>query len=77
MKEVKKMRISINLTSDEYNKLKEKAETFHTTVNELLSQFIADLTSSERSGGSDERDKAESWLYRSSDKWSWRCFDED
>lgn len=77
MKEVKKMRISINLTSDEYNKLKEKAETFHTTVNELLSQFIADLTNSERSGGSDERDRAESWLYRSADKWSWKYFDED
>ena len=77
MKEVKKMRISINLTSNEYGKLKEKAKTFHTTVNELLSQFIADLTNSKRSGGSDERDRAESWLYRSSDNWNWRYFEEN
>ncbi len=62
---MKTMRIGIDLTSDEYQKLRDLANDYNTNVNALLSQFIADLTSSERSGGSDERYLASDWLSRS------------
>lgn len=62
---MKTMRIGIDLTSDEYKKLRDIANDYNTNVNALLSQFIADLTSSERSGGSDERYLANDWLSRS------------
>lgn len=54
----KKMSISIDITDEEYEALKDIALDYDTTVNRLLSQFIADITCSERSGGSDERDYA-------------------
>lgn len=65
-KNIKTMRIGIDLTSDEYAKLREIASLYDTNVNGLLSQFIADLTVSDRSGGSDERYLASDWLSRSS-----------
>lgn len=63
--EIKTMRISIDLTSVEYQKLRNLSDFYDTNVNCLLSQFIADLTCSDRSGGSDERNLASDWLSRS------------
>lgn len=59
------MRININITKEEYEYLYITADSHGTTVNGLLSQFIADLTASDRSGGSDERCLASEWLSRS------------
>lgn len=65
MVETKTMRIGIDLSGEEYQLLREKAADYGTTVNVLLSQFIADLICSDRSGGSDERMYASEWLSRS------------
>lgn len=65
MEELKKMRIGINLTDWEYEHLCDIAECYGTTVNCLLSQFIADLTYSDRSCGSDGRCLSNDWLSRS------------
>lgn len=65
MVETKTMRISIDLSGEEYQLLREKAADYSTTVNVLLSQFIADLVYSDRSGGSDECMYASEWLSRS------------
>ena len=65
MTETKTMRISIDLSDEEYLLLKEKASDYDTNINGLLSQFIADLVCSDRSGGSDERMYASDWLSRS------------
>lgn len=65
MNDTKTMRISVNLTADEYSELRKIASDCDTSVNRLLSQFIADLTASYRSGGSDERRLASDWLDRS------------
>lgn len=65
MNELKKRRITVELTDEELFKLRQLSEIRETTVNKLLSQFIADLTYSDRSGGSDERAIADEWLSRS------------
>lgn len=65
MEELKTKRISIDLTDDEYARLRDFAECHNITVNRLLSQFIADLIVSDRSGGSDERCLASEWFDRS------------
>lgn len=65
MNDTKTMRISVNLTADEYSELRKIVSDCDTSVNRLLSQFIADLTYSDRSGGSDERRLASDWLDRS------------
>ena len=62
--DIKTMRIGIDLTPIEYDFLRCLAFSYGTTVNGLLSQFVADLTSSNRSGGSDERQLACDWLFR-------------
>lgn len=64
-------RITIELTDEEYEGLKLFAEyksdiIYKVKPKNILVQFVADLTASDRSGGSDERDFAESWFNRSS-----------
>lgn len=59
------MRIKVDITREEYEALFNRAKCNDTTVNMILSQFIADLTCSDRSGGSDERMYAEAWFSRS------------
>lgn len=57
-------KLTIELTTEELQDLKEKAEEYDTTVEEILEAFVADLTWSNRSGGSDERLFADEWLRR-------------
>ena len=57
-------RIYVSISDDEKNDLTRLAGTFGTTPAELLAAFIADLTGSNTSGGSDERMLASSWLNR-------------
>ncbi len=71
--------IKIELTEEEYECLKDHAEylsiwlaanfvsdeNWKVTPRRIIEQFVSDLTCSDRSGGSDERDLASDWLYRS------------
>lgn len=62
--------IRIKVTDEEYELMQEKAEYMSTddykvTANRILQQFVSDLTASNQSGGSDERDLADNWYYRS------------
>ena len=62
-------RIQISLTAEEHNGLIRIAEDNETTPQELLAAFAADLTGSDRSGGSDERRLADDWLWRQTMRW--------
>ncbi|MFS0776056.1 hypothetical protein ABC255_08630 [Neobacillus sp. 3P2-tot-E-2] len=62
-------RLNVDITEEEYVLLKEKAENEGVTIAFLLGCFIADLTRSENSGGSDEREYANNWLHRASLKY--------
>jgi hypothetical protein len=57
-------RLNVDITEEEYERLKEIAQDQESTVAYLLGCFIADLTRSDNSGGSDEREYANDWLYR-------------
>lgn len=57
-------RISLNLTDDEVKDLTAFAIRGAVTVGSLIEDFIADLTASTRSGGSDEKDLAREWYNR-------------
>lgn len=76
--------IKIELTEEEYECLKDRAEclsrwmlkndlflqveekkNWKVTPKRIIEQFVSDLTCSERSGGSDERDLANEWFDRS------------
>jgi hypothetical protein len=59
------MKLTIDLSREEYCRFRAKIAMADTTPRDLLAQFIADLTASRRSGGSDERDMAQAWLERS------------
>lgn len=54
MNDIETMHIDIDLTPEEYNNLRYLAIGVDTTVNGLLSQFVADLMRSERARGLDE-----------------------
>lgn len=56
--------ITLNLTDDEVKSLTALAIQGGATVGTLLKDFITDLTSSRRSGGSDEEDLARAWYDR-------------
>ncbi len=53
------------LTVEEVEKLEEICEDHNVTVKQLLTQFVCDLTDSDRSGGSDERFMISEWFHRS------------
>lgn len=59
------MKITIEIEADEYARLRAKAALAGVCIRDILSQFVADATGSDRSGGSDERDLARNWLERS------------
>lgn len=65
LKELKARRPLIYISDEDLERLKEIAESFDTTPNRLIEQFIYDLTYSNYSGGSDERALANYWLSRS------------
>lgn len=64
MKELKKKRITIELTDKEYTNLLMKTNVRRTTVNKLLSQFIADLTYSDRMSGQENHQLLSDWFSR-------------
>ena len=64
MSKTKPITITLNLTYEEAINLHEKAARANTTMESLLESFVADLTYSRRSGGSDERDLANEWSER-------------
>lgn len=56
--------ITITLSADEVNLVQWLAQETKTTPEHLLADFVADLASSNRSGGSDERECAFAWFKR-------------
>lgn len=65
VRELKARRPLICISDEDLERLKEIAESYNTTPNRLIEQFIYDLTYSNYSGGSDERELANEWLSRS------------
>lgn len=65
LKELKARRLLVCITDEDFERLKEIAENYDTTPNRIIEQFIYDITCSDYSGGSDERDLADDWLSRS------------
>lgn len=65
LKELKPRRPLICVMDEDMERLNEIAENLGTTPNRIIEQFIYDLTVSDYSGGSDERDLASDWLERS------------
>ena len=58
------MKVTLDLTKDEYCGLKAIATRCDVPLRDILVQFVADLTGSDRTGGSDERDMAEAYVKR-------------
>ena len=54
----------IEIPDSEYCGLRQIAAKYGVTVRELLTGFVADATGSCRSGGSDERDRADEYVER-------------
>lgn len=66
LQELKRRRPLLKVSDEDWERLKEWAEEYyHTSINRILEQFIYDVTCSDYSGGSDERDLANDWLSRS------------
>ena len=64
-KEIEKKRnITVTLSDEDSQRLFEKCGEAGISASELLSNFIRDLTYSNRSNGSDEEDLANSWFNR-------------
>ena len=63
-------RVYVNITAEEKVNLDMIAAEHNATPGELLAGFVADLTCSDRSGGSDERMFATDWLDRQTWRWS-------
>ncbi|MEH6957751.1 hypothetical protein [Neobacillus drentensis] len=57
-------RLNVDIDQKEYERLKKVAEYQEVSVAKLLGCFISDLTRSDNSGGSDEREYANDWLNR-------------
>lgn len=58
------MKLHLEIPAEDYAGLKAEAAREGITVTRLLQWLAADLAGSIRSGGSDERDFAESWFRR-------------
>lgn len=65
MKKEKNFEVKLNIQEESWKKLWLMARRYGISPEELLGQFAADLTCGAGSGGSDERDLAERWYYRS------------
>lgn len=63
LKTRRKRRLSITLTDDQYKALQERADDCHVSVDDILSNYIADLTRI-HSNGSDEREIANDYFRR-------------
>lgn len=83
MKKEKNFEIKLNLQKESWKRLWLMARRYGISPEELLKQFVADLTCGTGSGGSDERDLAERWYCRSFEMMgedtfvSYLCSDED
>ena len=64
-KDLKPHRPLICVSDEDWERLNEIAEGYDTSPNRIIEQFIYDLTVSDYSGGSDERDLASDWIERS------------
>ena len=62
-------RVYVTITPEEHGRL-ERIAAEHKAKGELLAGFVADLTCSDRSGGSDERMYATDWFDRQTWRWS-------
>lgn len=63
--QLKERRPRIEVSDEDWERLKDIAKDYKTTPQRLIEQFVYDLTYSDYSGGSDERDLADDWLSRS------------
>ncbi|MEY8428578.1 hypothetical protein AALA00_12845 [Lachnospiraceae bacterium 46-15] len=61
----KNFEIKLNVQKESWKSLWLMAKRYGISLEELLEQFVADLTCKAGSGGSDERELAERWYYRS------------
>lgn len=62
-KTLRKRRITVTLTDDQYAALQERSKNYGVSVDDILSNYVADLTCI-HSNGSDERDRASSYFQR-------------
>lgn len=62
--------LKIQLSPHELAKLKEMAEVFKQTPEDIISGLIADLTNSERANGDEEHAAAYSWWETVARNWS-------
>lgn len=63
-------RVYVELTDEEHENLTRVAADHGAAPGELLAGFAADLTYSDRRGGSDESMYANDWLSRQTYRWS-------
>ena len=63
------MKITIELTQEEWLGLRALAIQKNTKPEKIPQQFVSELTGSLRSRGSDERDFAENWFNRTFHRW--------
>lgn len=59
------MKLVLDITPEEYCAMRAKAAMAGVGVRDVVTQMIADMVASPRSGGSDERELAQAWLERS------------
>ncbi len=64
MIEKKKHNLKVNLSNEDYDKLKEYARDYNLSPSGLIESFIKDLVNSEESNGSDESYIANNWYSR-------------
>ena len=64
-------KLTIELTAQELKRLENLGKECNMPAANIIAIFVADLTGSERSGGSDERLFADQWLERQ-DWWQFR-----
>lgn len=62
-----KITFTLDLTKEEHAGLKALCSLYRISIKQMLEAFVADATSSDRRGGSDEADRATAWFDR-------RCF---
>lgn len=64
MIEKKQHNLKVNLSDEDYEKLKEYARNYNLSPSELIESFIKDLVRSNENNGSDESDIANDWYSR-------------
>lgn len=58
------MKLSVDITDIEYDKLLELAQQYGVTVSDIVTLFVSDITRSERCGYVEECDVVDNWLAR-------------